>query len=218
MSNSLKMTKASAWAMRVFGVSQSTSQNATISSRTRPPWSGTPSARPVRSHARQPMAKDTTSTARITVSERPCSNTTHNAQPSSVPQVPGAGRSRPLPNPNATIRQRLVKTQPTVGRTAAREPGTRESRISAKVIETAHAIGADRHRATDNPQAPRLINMPHPRNANAMLSGQGHQGVACRRRGGEAKLVDVAAIEHGVLHDIRSEQAKPRMNGQGIIL
>ncbi len=82
------------------GSSHSTSQKATISSITIAPWSGRPSARPVRFAAAAPRTKVDAITIAQPASPSHGSSTTNTSHANSVPQVPGAGRMRPLPKPN----------------------------------------------------------------------------------------------------------------------
>src|SRR5512139_767733 len=103
ISNRRKSANASAVHAQPAGVNSRTSAKAAISSHTMPPWSATPSARPVRPHAHTPMRKAAmTRMMRFGRSGAAAAISQNSGRPSRVPTVPGAFGASPLPNPNAT--------------------------------------------------------------------------------------------------------------------
>src|SRR3546814_8043175 len=72
-------------------------------------------SRPVRWQHQQPSTNATAKPTPMTVSDHRDINTAHSSHPRAVPQVPGAGRNRPLPSPNATSLVPDLNTHPAVG-------------------------------------------------------------------------------------------------------
>ena len=85
----------------VFGVRNSTARNATVSSKTIPPWSCTPSARPVRPQAQTPIQNSASRANTHSCGDRRGFSNQKIGNASSVPNVPGAKGMSPTPKPKA---------------------------------------------------------------------------------------------------------------------
>ena len=134
----------------------------------------------------------------------PDNNGTHITHASKVPQVPGAGRNRPLPKPKAIMRQKLFKTHGSVGRTICEvgEPPC-GAIISSEVIETVVIGSAQRDGRVFYSQAGTIANPAYPRDLNAMACGQVFDLCTNGLRRRKAKLINIAAIQHRGLHNGR---------------
>src|SRR5690606_33155870 len=111
ISNNRNRPNAVSCARKVPGTSHSTSQNATISSHTIPTWSSTCNSRATRWHAQQPYANARARKMASAGSDAAGAAAAQISQASSVPQVPEAGRNRPLPRPKAISRPGSPATQ-----------------------------------------------------------------------------------------------------------
>ena len=100
MSNTRNATNAATHQPQPLGSNQQVIQMPIISSHTMPPWSCTPKSRETLSHSQQPNRVPNAITPRKPHAGSSCKKGT-NANPTSVPHVPGAGRIAPEPNPNA---------------------------------------------------------------------------------------------------------------------
>src|SRR5690554_5339730 len=195
MSNPRNSTKATACAAKEAGDSHNTSQKASISSHTMPPWSETPMARPVLSQATQPSTNAETSTAAITLSLRRSKASTHTSHANKVPQVPGAGRRSPLPNPKAIMRQMFWNTQRTGGWTEADEfffiflPY-----ISAEMVKAAVTVWPERRGTGEHINPSTGTNAPNDLSSDLMLVCQLLDEAASSRSGREIELIDITAV------------------------
>src|SRR5258706_12107057 len=179
MSKSRKSAKATADSRRLAEASAASGRNATISSHTTAPWSAAPRSRPVTSHAHTPTKKSGIATNATASGGRKSSSAQQIGKATSVPKVPGAQGTRPLPNPRAMKCAGWPKRN--------RASGAREMVESAPIDLHRLAVGAEQAHALA------ALHLPDARERNVEHVGKLGDAVARIRGRREKQLVVVSA-------------------------